>query len=237
MSENQTKDNFEEGIFWELYLDLERQFENFLEYVPYMEGNEYTYSFKLLNMILSIGGHVDSAFKEMARYPKFSANSECKKILELLKANKTIEITLPLKAIEKEYGISNKRVVFKRLPERQEVVPFEPRSKTAISPHWWKIYNGLKHDVVVNLQEANLLNTLYALGGAFLINVIHIPAILRFHDFGMLKYLLKQKSGTYSLSIKKSMGLPRGIIVDMLERKQPLPFMIETPLFIYEYEQ
>jgi len=47
------EDNFEKGIFWELYKDLERQFQNFLEYVPYLPGNETVYSFKLLNLILS----------------------------------------------------------------------------------------------------------------------------------------------------------------------------------------
>lgn len=49
-------DNFENGYFWELYNDLERQFITILEYVPYLEGNETTYSFKILNLILGIGG-------------------------------------------------------------------------------------------------------------------------------------------------------------------------------------
>ena len=111
------KDNFEKGVFWELYLDLERQFQSFLEYVPYLEGNERTYSYKLLNMILGIGGHVDSAFKEMARFPRFSSNSKCREILELLEGNKTVEITLPLEAFEEEYSISKKTVLFKCVPE------------------------------------------------------------------------------------------------------------------------
>lgn len=234
---SESKDNFEKGIFWKLYLDLEHQFQNFLEYVPYLEGNEKTYSFKLLNLILSIGGHIDSAFKEMARYPKFSINSECRQILKLLQEKKVIPITLPLKAFDKEYGISNKIVIFKCLPEVLEVVPFKPRSKTAISPHWWKIYNGLKHDVGINLKEANLLNTLHALAGAFLLNVIHEPAILRFYQHRMFKYLYKQKDGTYQISKKAALEFPMSIIEYALEHKQSLPFMIETPLFIYEYEQ
>lgn len=58
MSENKDwlrRDKFGNGIFWELYKDLERQFQTFLEYTPYLEGNENVYSFKLLNLILSIG--------------------------------------------------------------------------------------------------------------------------------------------------------------------------------------
>ena len=61
-------DNFQKGIFWEIYTDLEKQFQNFLEYVPYITENEKVVSFKLLNLIQSIGGHVDSTFKEMAKY-------------------------------------------------------------------------------------------------------------------------------------------------------------------------
>ena len=44
---------FENGGFWEYYKDLERQFEDFLVFVPYLRGNEKTYSFKLLNIFLS----------------------------------------------------------------------------------------------------------------------------------------------------------------------------------------
>jgi hypothetical protein len=62
---------FENGGYWEYYRDLERQFENFLEFVPYLSGNENTYSFRLANLILAIGAHIDSAFKEMARYSEF----------------------------------------------------------------------------------------------------------------------------------------------------------------------
>jgi hypothetical protein len=75
------KPNFENGGFWEYYKDLERQFESFLEYVPYLEGNENTYSFRLANMILAIGAHVDSAFKEMARCDMFADKESCKEIL------------------------------------------------------------------------------------------------------------------------------------------------------------
>ena len=76
---------FENGGFWEYYKDLERQFEDFLKDVPYLEGNEKTYSFKLLNIFLSIGGHIDSAFKELARYQQFAENESCKEILERIK--------------------------------------------------------------------------------------------------------------------------------------------------------
>ena len=49
------KYTFEVGYFWEYYRALERQFIDFLNYVPYMESNEDTYSFRLANIILAIG--------------------------------------------------------------------------------------------------------------------------------------------------------------------------------------
>jgi len=47
------KPTFANGGFWEHYKDLERQFENFLDYVPCFEDNENTYSFRLANLLLA----------------------------------------------------------------------------------------------------------------------------------------------------------------------------------------
>ena len=228
----ETKDNFEKGIFWELYLDLERQFKNFLEYVPYLPENEKTYSFKLLNLILSIGGHVDSAFKEMARYPKFSGNDDCKEILEKVKKKQTVPITLPLKAFETEYQLSEKAIIFKRLPMRQNVTPFKPRSARARSPKWWKIYNGIKHDVGVNIKEANLQTTRDALAGALLLNAVHCPSVFRLYEYGVIKKITYEEVSYdtvqhYSYDLKW--------IMQRYEKEGKLPTLLETPLFIYDF--
>jgi len=82
------KATFENGGFWEYYEDLERQFEDFLQYVPYFDINERVCSFRLSNILLSIGGHVDSAFKEMAAYKKFSKNEKCKQICQKVRESK-----------------------------------------------------------------------------------------------------------------------------------------------------
>jgi len=236
---SETRDNFENGIFWELYNDLECQFENFLEYVPYLEDNMKTYSFKLLNLILSIGGHIDSAFKEMARYPDFSANEDCKKILEILtKSNEnirlgeaplTVPIWLSLRAFEKEYKLSAKKVIFKRL-SKDIVMPFRPYIPKTNAPEWWEIYNGLKHDVSVNIKQANLRNTLHALAGAFLLNVIHLPAYIRSYEIGILKPSLRGPA-VFTISAKGRENLK-----DFF-KKGKLFGLVETPLFIYDHGQ
>ena len=142
-----TSDNFETGYFWELYNDLERQFRNFLEYVPFLKGNETVYSFKLVNLIISIGGYVDSAFKEMARYKESAGNIECQKILSAMKESeenikkgkppKTVPIKLCLNSFEIEYKLSEKKIEFKRLPERQIVTPFKTHNPKTKAPEWW----------------------------------------------------------------------------------------------------
>lgn len=75
-------DDFESGLFWELYRDMESTFMAFLDYVPFFKGNEKVYSPKLLALIQQIGNYVDSAFKEMARYKGFASNSGCRAIGE-----------------------------------------------------------------------------------------------------------------------------------------------------------
>lgn len=238
-----TKDNFEKGIFWELYLDLERQFQNFLEYVPYLPENETVHSFKLLNLILAIGGHVDSAFKEMARYRGFANNVECQKILEKLKKSErnvqagkapfTVPITLPLKGFEKEDKLSMRKVMFKRSPEEKDITPFKPYNHETRAPEWWEIYNGLKHDVSINLRKANLQTTVQALAGAFLLNAIHIPSVLRLFNSGVLKIEFEPEAtgGIYFREI----ATPEWVQQEY-EEKRKLPTYLETPLFIYDYE-
>lgn len=250
-------DNFENGIFWELYLDLERQFQSFLEYVPYLAENEGTYSFKLLNLILNIGGYVDSAFKEMARYPKFFGDKKCKQILGLLKKSKEdIErgerpkfpsIKHYLETFDKLHlarfdpitrsyisdELSKMKVIFKRLVEREDVIPFKPYNQRTNAPEWWEIYNGLKHDVSLNIEKANLKNTRDALAGAFLLNVIHEPAFRRLFELGILK--LESKGGTGIIAAESYVN--PSIFEQDIKRGINTPYFVETPLFIYKYLQ
>jgi hypothetical protein len=123
---------FENGGFWEYYKDLERQFEDFLEYVPYLEGNEKTYSFKLLNIFLSIGGHVDSAFKELARYPQFAEIESCKEILKRTERKDGILVS-GICAFDEIYAITSMTVTFKCLPKRIPITPFDCEK-----PEWWR---------------------------------------------------------------------------------------------------
>ena len=242
-----SNDMFERGYFWELYMDLEHQFESYLDYVPYIDGNEGVFSFKLWNLIVSIGGYVDSAFKEMAHYPRFLANEKCKEILKKIEESEgNVARGLPpqypsnrlcLEAFEKEYQLSSRRVAFKKLEKRETIIPFKPCNSKTSAPDWWDIYNGLKHNLGVNFKEANLKNTLNALAGAFLLNVTHEPSILRLFKYGVLKVEHSVSHGTplETISLLEPF-LPTKdhelAIQRKLELKQEFSGIVETPLFI-----
>lgn len=226
-------DNFETGIFWELYKDLERQFENYLEYVPYLKdtpggirpkGNERVYSFKLLSLILSVGGHIDSVFKEMARYRNFK-DADCKRICgqirKKIREKKTVSIYLPIEAFEKEYDLSQRHVIFKCLPQREVITPFA--SGRNIVPKWWTYYNGLKHDLSINLKKANLRNLRDALAGAFILNVVHVPALFRLNEYGALK----PKYGSNKFAKTE--------LEAVTNNSKPYA-TVETNLFIYDFD-
>jgi hypothetical protein len=238
LSEDMFKATFENGGFWEYYKDLERQFETFLEYVPYLGGNENTYSFRLANLILAIGAHIDSAFKEMARYPEFSG--KCPTLFEKVSTGKRVDIRDYLD-LAVEYKLPQKKVLFKCLPERVSVTPFQHYKKTGTrltTPNWWRIYNGVKHKFKKNFHKANLQNTRNALAGAFLLNVIHKPAILRFNDYGILKWPSQPLEGVDAEIYEHSLiRMPREALEDMLKRNQSLWCFVETPLFVYDYDQ
>lgn len=220
--------NFENGGYWEYYRDLERQFENFLELVPYLSGNENTYSFRLANLILAIGAHIDSAFKEMARYPEFSTKYPY--ILKKGTGEPRIPTIREYYDLAMEYKLPQRKVIFKRLPEREQVVPFHQFVKVKdkiITPDWWHVYNNVKHHFSENFEEANLKNTRNALAGAFLLNIIHVPAYVR-----LIKYdVIKDSMRKWSFPLKA--GWQEGFM--NLAKKGKRFGVAETPLFSYDY--
>ncbi len=231
---------FENGGYWEWYKDLERQFENFLEYVPYLEGNEDTYSFRLANLILAIGAHIDSALKEIANHSAFST-----KYPEMLNPKKekgpnkgkprnpTITDYYP---ISEEYRLYEKIVVFKRLPDRDKVLPFKEYQKSGKRkiPYWWTVYNKVKHEFSKSFKRAKLETVRDALAGAFLLNVIHDPAANRLVDFKMLapKYAPRGFEQTPDKFRGKQMQPDKCSPPDTED-----PYTIETAIFLYDYEK
>jgi len=221
---------FENGGFWEYYKDLERQFENFLEYVPYIEGNKKTYSFRLASLILSIGAHIDSAFKEMAKYPDF-ADKYPKLLSKVLKGKARIG---DYYALAQHYRLPERKITFKCLPERITLTPFKDYKKKGervATPNWWRVYNKVKHEFSDNFQKATLRNTRDALAGAFLINTCHIPSAVRLCEYGILQG--QTREGKKYARVGATFEISPSQVEAFLKKNGTYPGFVETSLFIF----
>ncbi len=226
---------FEKGYFWEYYLDLERQFIDFLHFVPYLDGNETVYSYRLANLLLAIGAHIDSALKEICKYPEFS--KKYPKIIEKIGKNKAT--ILDYYPIAEEYCISERKVGFKRLSKPETITPFEYYiiiNNDKKTPYWWTVYNEVKHKFSHNFQKANLINVKNILAGAFLINVIHKPAIKKLVMLGVAKPIRQTMDVMYD-SVVIDSGSIISNIDSILEDTIYPPFFVETDLFFFIYEK
>jgi hypothetical protein len=110
-----------------------------------------------------------------------------------------------------------------------EITPFK-----GVKPEWWGFYNDIKHDITTSLSKANLRNVRDALAGAFLLNVIFEPAAYRLAEYGLVKYKYSRVG-----HLEKALTFYRGKcrqFKGLIEPDYAFDCLIETPLFIYEYE-
>jgi hypothetical protein len=204
-------------------MDLEHQFEGFLEYVPYLKGNRNTYSFRLANLIQSIGGYIDSAFKEVAKYHHF-AQKHPKLLKKVTKGRPTIT---DYYVLAEDYRLSRKEVTFKCIPERVTLIPFKnyiKKGERVSTPSWWRVYNKVKHEFKDNFEKATLRNTRDALAAAFLLNMVHIPSAVRLCEFGLVtenNEIVTDRDGFRDILINNKAG--------------GFSFLIETPIFRYDF--
>jgi hypothetical protein len=225
---------FENGGFWEYYRDLEKQFEEFLGFVPYLPGNEGTYAFRLANLILGIGAYVDSALKEIAKSLDFQTKYP-KMLNPENKHGKTRNhVITDFYPISDDYRLPKQTVLFKCLPNKESIVPFENYT-IGNTPYWWTAYNNIKHNFNQNFKEAKLKTVRDALAGAFLLNVVHEPSALRLFSYGLLKpkYLpvvMWEERYDKFRGREQHRQRPKWEPIDDA-------FTIETSLFQYDYEK
>jgi len=219
---------FETGLMWSVYNDMEGVFIEFLEYVPPDQDHKKVYSYRLLRLMLQIGGYVDTAFKEMALYYKFDGNMKCKAIRNKVAKGKIVTIHLFRETFQPIYDLSS-RTIFVKSPKHFALLvdrlnPFLEFGKGK-TPKWWNAYNGVKHNWLKNLKKANVENTLKALGGAFLLNAIHEPSILELAKRGIAM--------TFDAS-GRQVRFGEELLTKMIKREHSLngnKIMVDTQLF------
>lgn len=146
--------------YWRMFLMLEKEFVKTLDYVELNTNNYTTTSIIFSKLLLSIGAEIDNIFRECT---KLSGRSDIKYYYKVI-INKYPTI------IDQTVNVKNTNIVLKPYAGWNESQP----SKSLI---FWQKYNELKHDRILNAQNASLKNVLNALAGLFIIEMYRFDDI------------------------------------------------------------
>lgn len=138
--------------YWRMFLLLERELVEALDYVELNLNNYATTSVRFSKLLLSIGSEVDNVFRECSA---LSGRSD---------------ITYYHNCITSKYPtIINQQVQVKDTTLVLKPYDGWNASQPSQTLKFWQKYNELKHDRVLNAQNASLENVLNALAGLFVI--------------------------------------------------------------------
>lgn len=148
--------------YWRMYLILEKELVEALDYVELSQNNFQTTSITFSKLLLSIGSEIDNVFRECSGIPGRS------------------NIETYFNSIVTKYpSIVNQQVKVKDTDI--SLTPY--KGWNGIQPSqsliFWDRYNGLKHDRVINSKNASLENVLNALAGLFIIEIYRFDDIFR----------------------------------------------------------
>lgn len=136
-------------IHWNYFLALESDLEAVSRYIEFDEQNYGTFSIELAHILLAAASEVDVIARQLCRaiVPKSKAENIGDYLPIIVKAYPEFsdeEIFIP------RYGLRSK--------------PWE-NFKEGDSPNWWKSHNKVKHERDKHFPDANLQNTINAVGG------------------------------------------------------------------------
>ena len=141
---------------WNYFLTIEQDLENLSRYIEFSNENLKTYSIELTHILLSASSEVDVIMKEL-----------CSLISPNQKSNNINDYKNIIS--RRIQGFSNEEICISRY--RLFYKPWE-RWEQSESPDWWKSYNNVKHQRNNCFDQANLQNTINAVG-ALLVTVVY----------------------------------------------------------------
>lgn len=189
-------------LFWEEdYLQREKEFIDFIKYVPPSEKQKSVWSLKLANQLILIGSSIDSFFKQAMPYylnkniqKKFISRWGDLKIIHdelvLFDRLKISNVKMNVKCKKgyscrklnmadfsklfgDYYNLISKHVVYIPIT-KEEIVPFEEWENNG-NLKWWDAYTSIKHNRFKNREYATIEIVLNALAALFLLNVYYPP--------------------------------------------------------------
>lgn len=165
-----------EVAHWYYFISLEKDFIRTLDFVELATANHTTYSDNFAKLLLAVGSEVDTIAKAICH--QLSATSEADTIMKYRD-----ELTAGFLGIH-TIDILVMRTAQTLNPWTEWGIP------TPTSPSWWKGYNNVKHNRIINLNDANQENCINALAGLFALNLYYyrdqkmvapFPKLLNFH--------------------------------------------------------
>ena len=162
---------FDPTLSWEYYINLENEFLEFLKYVPLEKDHYKVWSPFLGNMLNNTGSVIDSFLKTSLFSDTFDDIDDVQDARKRFESNIKLDMNIYRSVFEKKYDLSKKKIF--DLKTYSPFLPFSAWEKEK-SLNWWADYTNYKHDQFTNRHKASLRTTLDALGGLFLLNVIHL---------------------------------------------------------------
>ena len=141
---------------WHYFLAIEKDLENLSRYIEFAKENLSVYSIELTRLLLSASSEIDVIMKELCTL--LEPNKKAEHINDY---REIIQRRLPV-LIKEEVSLDRFGLLF---------TPWD--SWTGLdNPNWWRSYNNVKHERNNHFSEANLQNTINAVG-ALLLTVVH----------------------------------------------------------------
>lgn len=178
-------------IIWNEYVYLEDDFIESIRYLPLVPAHYEVWSAHFADLIIRIGSVFDSFLKRAIFCELLDDVDHVKECRERYKPKKegirtkNINIVDYYKIFEQFYDLSSKDV--HNLHTFETVTPFSEWINDYKPLGWWGAYTDLKHDRFANKEVATLGKTLDALGGLFLLNVLHSETALNLVDYDIIK--------------------------------------------------
>lgn len=169
---------------WNYFLAIEKDLENLSRYIEFADANLGTYSIELTHILLSASSEVDVIMKQLCTL------IDPTKTTHNINDYKSVIQTHLNSFINEEISIDRFGLSFK---------PWDNWIGTQ-NPNWWKSYNNVKHLRNNHFSEANLQNTINAVG-ALLLTVVYY---YKFAFSSEAKYQIDFKETTRQLQPESS---------------------------------
>jgi len=214
-------DPFRRGIAWYKYKRLESDFIDATLYFPFEKGYKEIWSEHFSDLIVKIGNSVDSFFRTMLKDRLFDSYSH---VSALKRSRRKRDITYFRDFFEPIYQLSGVEVdiAYGLTFYEKNRCPFKEFSSNRI-PDWWTSYNRVKHEWFDRIKDATLKNTIEALAGLFVLNILHKENqqyLVRHTNVISNHYLDKKQIET---SLMESMtGVPWGVSDFIIKAETPL---------------